>query len=297
MRAHPWQPESPCGPNCVANDTPAVSMPRIVLRLVSVVAFVLFALLVAALFPVMGRRGRERVVGWIFRTVTRAVGARLEIHGKHNLDVESGALVAGNHISWLDIVAVNAVKPMRAQGKKEVRTWPVIGLLATRAGTVYVDRENLRVLPAGVAELAEAMRSGSLVNVSPEGTTWCGRESGRFRPAAFQAAIDAGVPVVPVALRYRLADGRDTAAPAFIGDETLLDSVYRTAKTRGLVVEAHVLKPIDSTVAKDRKELAMLTQNAVTMALESARPKETRPVSESVPFVHLKEKTPRPLPR
>jgi 1-acyl-sn-glycerol-3-phosphate acyltransferase len=270
-----------------------VSKPRIVLRLASVVAFVLFAILVVVLFPVLGRRARERVVGWIFRTVTRAVGARMEIHGRDNLSVRAGALVASNHISWLDIVAVNAARPMRAQGKKEVRDWPVIGMLATRAGTVYVDRENLRVLPAGVAELAEAMRSGSLVNVSPEGTTWCGREAGRFRPAAFQAAIDAGVPVIPVALRYRLSDGRDTAAPAFIGDETLLDSVYRTAKTRGLVVEVHVLKPIDSTVALDRKELAMLTQTAVRNALEAARPKEIRPV----PFMHLREKETRPLPR
>ena len=289
MRAHPWQPESPCGPECFAKDTPSVPMPRIVLRLVSVVAFVLFAVLVAALLPVMGRRVRERVVGWIFRTVTRAAGARMEIHGRDNLSVRGGALVVNNHISWLDIVAVNAARPMRAQGKKEVRGWPVIGLLATRAGTVYVDRENLRVLPAGVAELAEAMRSGSLVNVSPEGTTWCGRESGRFRPAAFQAAIDAGVPVVPIALRYRLADGQDTAAPAFIGDETLLDSVYRTAKTRGLVVEVHVLKAIDSTVARDRKELALLAQTAVTTALEAVRPKTARAVSETVPFVHLKE--------
>ena len=289
MRAHPWQPESPCGPECFAKDTPSVPMPRIVLRLVSVVAFVLFAVLVAALSPVLGRRVRERVVGWIFRTVTRAAGARMEIHGRDNLSVRGGALVVNNHISWLDIVAVNAARPMRAQGKKEVRGWPVIGLLATRAGTVYVDRENLRVLPAGVAELAEAMRSGSLVNVSPEGTTWCGRESGRFRPAAFQAAIDAGVPVVPIALRYRLADGRDTAAPAFIGDETLLDSVYRTAKTRGLVVEVHVLKAIDSTVARDRKELALLAQTAVTTALEAVRPKTAQVVSETVPFVHLKE--------
>ena len=53
-------------------------------------AFLLFALFVAASLPLLGSRRRERVVRWVFRTVLRAIGARLEIHGQRHLDGSAG---------------------------------------------------------------------------------------------------------------------------------------------------------------------------------------------------------------
>jgi 1-acyl-sn-glycerol-3-phosphate acyltransferase len=168
---------------------------------------------------------------------------RLRVRGELTVTPGRGSLVVTNHVSWLDIVAVNAVRPMRAVAKREIASWPVIGRLTTAAGTVFLDRERLRTLPATVAALTAALCDGSLVNVTPEGTTWCGSDLGRFRTAMFQAALDAGVPVRPVALRF-LVGGRETAAPAFLGDETLLDSVRRVARLRGLVLEVVVLDEI-----------------------------------------------------
>jgi len=252
-------------------------------RLLSATSFLICGLFIAPCLPLLKTSRRERVVRWVFRTVLRAIGAKIEVRGRAHLELGGrGALVVNNHISWLDIVAVNAVRPMRAQGKKEIRRWPLIGRLATGAGTVYLDRESLRALPSGVAELTGALRAGSLVNVAPEGTTWCGMASGRFRPAMFQAAINAGVPVVPIALRYRLLDGRDTTAPAFIGDETLLTSVRRTARVRGLIVEAHVLPPIESDAAEDRRGLAALAQAAVTTTLAGERESVPQPALPSI---------------
>src|SRR5436190_1153409 len=83
---------------------------------------------------------------------------------------------------------------LRALGERGVGEWAVIGRLVQAAGSVLVDRERLCALPATVAELTEVMRAGSLVSATPEGTTWCGAASGRFRSAPFQAAIDGGVP-------------------------------------------------------------------------------------------------------
>jgi len=93
----------------------------------------------------------------------------------------------------------------------------------------------------------------------------------------FQAAIDAGVPVLPLALRYRLADGRDTAAAAFIGDETIIDSVRRTVRTRGLVLEAHLLEPIESA-GKTRRELATLTETVIATTF-GHQPQAPHPVT------------------
>jgi 1-acyl-sn-glycerol-3-phosphate acyltransferase len=242
---------------------PTVGRLRRGIRLARAVGALLTGLLVAPLLVLLPNR--EPLVRFVFRSVLHALGATVEVHGDDTLGVppHRGALVVDNHVSWLDIVVINAVHPMRSVAKREIASWPLVGALASRAGSVYLDRERLRALPATVAELAAALRAGSLVNACPEGTTWCGLGLGRFRPALFQAAIDGGVPVRPIALRYRLSTGTPTTWPAFIGDETLIDSVRRTARLRGLVIEVHVLPEIAPGRAADRHELAALAESAI----------------------------------
>jgi 1-acyl-sn-glycerol-3-phosphate acyltransferase len=280
---HAWFPVSPCGPGCLAGREPLVGRLRRAWRLTAVVLVVLGALLVVPVLPLTGARGREWLVRLVFRGVLLAMGARLAVSGGDGLAARGrGALVVNNHTSWLDIVAVNAVRPMRAVAKKDIASWPVLGALVSSARSVYVDRDGLRGLPDTVAALADALRGGSMVNVTPEGTTWCGLTHGRFRPAMFQAAIDGGVPVLPVALRFRLRDGSATTAPAFIGDETILDSVGRVAALRGLVLEVHVLDELAPGRATDRRALAALAEAAVDTVLLPAQVAHERAVAESV---------------
>lgn len=266
---HAWMPTSPCGPGCVGGQEPTVGRVRRIWRLTAVVLVVFASLLAVPVLPVVGGRGREWIVRVIFRAVLLAVGAKLVVTGAEALAAARGrgTMVVNNHTSWLDIVAINAVRPMRALAKRDIRSWPVLGWLVTAAGSVYLDREGLRSLPGTVAELAAALRSGATVNVTPEGTTWCGLTHGRFRPAMFQAAIDGGVPVLPVALRFRTAGGTVTTAPAFVGDETIVDSVRRTVALRGLVLEVAVLDEIAPGRAADRHELAALAEAAVDTVL------------------------------
>ena len=265
--SHDWMPTSPCGPGCVRSEMPMVVRPRRALRLCGAVLALLWGLACVPVLVMSRGRSRDVVVRGVFRSVLRSFGVRLEVHGEPlHRAAGRGALVVSNHVSWLDIVVVNSVRPMRAVAKHEIASWPVVGTLAGKAGTVYLDRERLLALPDTVTELAQALRGGAMVNVSPEGTTWCGLGLGRFRPALFQAAIDGGVPVRPVAVRYRVAGGA-TTWPAFVGDETLIDSVRRTARLRGLVVEVHVLPEIAPGRAADRFELARLAETAVRDAL------------------------------
>ncbi|MQA11131.1 MAG: 1-acyl-sn-glycerol-3-phosphate acyltransferase [Pseudonocardiaceae bacterium] len=268
-------PGSPCGPTCVPAGQPRVSLPRAVGRLAAAAGVLLAALLAVPLLVVLRGGARERLVRLVFRAVLRAFGVRMRVFGANGFGpaerLGRGALVVNNHISWLDIVAINAVRPMPALAKSEIASWPLVGRLATSAGTVYLDREALGTLPGTMAELASAMRAGSMVSVTPEGATWCGSDSGRFRPAAFQAAIDGGVPVRPIALRYRAAAGAETTAPAFIGDETLIDSVRRVARLRGLVLEMRVCEEIAPGRAGDRRELAALAEASVNSALGRTR--------------------------
>jgi 1-acyl-sn-glycerol-3-phosphate acyltransferase len=267
---HGWFPTSPCGPDCLSGDEPKVGRFRAGWRLVQAAGVLVAALAIAPVLPIVGRTRRARLVRWFVRSMLRAFGVRLAVFGAGGLQPVSGrgALVVSNHISWLDIVAVNAAQPMRAQAKSEVRTWPLLGWLATAAGTVYVDRARLRLLPAAVAQLSSVLRGGAMVNVTPEGTSWCGLASGRFHTAPFQAAIDGDVPVIPIAFRFRVPDGRETTAPAFIGAETMIDSVRRVARLRGLVMEMHVLPAIPAGATADRRTLALLAEAAINSALD-----------------------------
>ncbi|MBK3590379.1 1-acyl-sn-glycerol-3-phosphate acyltransferase, partial [Streptomyces sp. MBT57] len=128
-----------------------------------------------------------------------------------------GELVVANHISWLDIPLVASVLPGRMLAKSEVGRWPLLGRLAGLGSTLFIDRDRLRALPGAVDTVAAALRAGSRVVAFPEGSTWCGRGSGGvFRPAVFQAAIDAEVSVRPVRIIYGTA-----GAVAFVGDDPL----------------------------------------------------------------------------
>lgn len=265
-------PASPCGDGCLTDADPVVGFPRRVLRVTAAIFVVFSALLTAPLLLVSW--GRERRVRLIFGGMLRAFGVRLDIHGGADFltaPAGRGALVVNNHISWLDIVAINALRPMRALAKKEIAGWPVLGGLVRRGGSIFLDRERLTTLPATMASLADALRTGSLVSVTPEGTTWCGLASGRFTTATFQAAIDGGVPVRPIALRYRLADGRETSRPAFIGPESLIASLRRVAALRGLVLEIHICPEIAPSRAENRRELAALAEAAVHSALGTVK--------------------------
>jgi 1-acyl-sn-glycerol-3-phosphate acyltransferase len=226
---------------------------------------VLVLLATVAGAPVLTAGLRDRWVRRCSRAALRAAGVRLRVTGADRYRAGDGALVVANHMSWIDVLALDAVEPVRMLAKLEVRGWPVIGGLAARTGALFVDRAGLRALPATVAATADALRSGAAVGVFPEGTTWCGEAAGSFRRAAFQAAIDAEVTVRPVAIGFRLSDGTPARGAAFVGEQTLLDSLLRVLRLPGLVCEVNVLPAIDPA-GHDRRGLAARAATAVGSA-------------------------------
>ncbi|MDT0460445.1 lysophospholipid acyltransferase family protein [Streptomyces sp. DSM 41527] len=174
-----------------------------------------------------------------------------------------GTLIVVNHISWLDILALLAVEPVTLLAKREVGTWPVVGGLARRAGTHFIDRTSPRRLRHTVREVSELLGSGRSVAVFPQATTWCTADRGSFRRATFQAALDAGAPVRPVTLHYT-QQGLPTTVAAFCGEDTFAASLRRVLAARALTVRvtAHpVLHAADGLW--DRRELADRAARAV----------------------------------
>ncbi|MEV5767529.1 lysophospholipid acyltransferase family protein [Micromonospora sp. NPDC052213] len=271
MSATPlWLPASGCGPAClpVAGAAGAVPATRRVARLLAVLGMLLAGTVLAALLPVLPAGERAVAVrGWA-RGTLRALGVRLVVRGRAP---RRPALLVANHVSWLDALALLAVEPARMVAKREVRSWPLVGLLAAASGAVLVDRARPRDLPATVARVAAVLRAGRPVAVFPEGTTWCGaadavgcRPSRGFRPALFQAAIDAGAPVVPLRIGYACAaTGVPTTAAAFVGDDNLFRSLGRVLAARDLEVRVTVSAALHPARDADRRLLARTAESAV----------------------------------
>ncbi|MFE9095829.1 lysophospholipid acyltransferase family protein [Streptomyces sp. NPDC007264] len=257
-----WLPSAPCSPrSCVDATASVAAAPRAVLRLAIVLALLVTGIVCV---PAVGRLSgapRERIIRAWCRTVVRAAGVRVRIDGA--APPRGGLLMVANHISWLDVPLLAAVRPGRMLAKAEIRRWPVAGALTARSGALFIDRDRLRALPGTVARIADGLRAGSAVVVFPEGSTWCGRAQGRFRRAAFQAALDADVPVQPVRLRYRCDAGPASTAPAFVGSDSLLTSLWRVVSARRLVAEVRVMPVLAPDAGTDRRALARAAERSV----------------------------------
>ncbi|RAJ46426.1 1-acyl-sn-glycerol-3-phosphate acyltransferase [Kitasatospora sp. SolWspMP-SS2h] len=260
-----WLPTAPCTPgDCVAVTGPRAGVVRRVLRLAGCLAVLVAGVLAAGPVRALAWLPAERLVRWWSRLLLAALGVRVRPISAPGRSA-GGSLLVSNHVSWLDVLLVAAVRPGRMLAKTEVGRWPVLGPLTSWGGTIFIDRDRLRALPGTVEEIAAALRRGERVVVFPEGSTWCGRDGGRFRPALFEAAVRADVPVQPLTLRYRGADGRPSTAPAFVGEDGLLASLWRVVSVRGLTAEIELLPLLPPALFPGRRQLAAAAQRVVDL--------------------------------
>lgn len=291
-----WLPAAPCIPDRCARHTGAVRAPLpAALLLLSGCTLVLLGVVCVPLVRLLGAGPRRRLTRRWARAVPQAFGVRVMVR-PHEPDRApgEGELVVANHISWLDIPLVASALPGRMVAKREIRYWPLLGPLAALGGTLFIDRDRLRALPAAVRTIATALRSGSRVVVFPEGSTWCGRGGGgTFRPAAFQAAIDAGATVRPVRIAYRTAahhsaahdgaghcSGPGAGAVAFVGADPLAASLWRVVRAAGLTARIDVLAPIPADGEDGRRAPARRARTAVLGPEEPRRSGQTAVASE-----------------
>lgn len=172
------------------------------------------------------------------------------------------ALLIANHVSWVDIFAINALSPSAFVSKADVRQWPIIGWLAAMNETVFLQRGSRGHAHIINAEIATRMAAGRHVAVFPEGTTTDGSHVQHFHAALLQPAIAAGQPVQALAGCYRTPDGTFTRATAYDGDLSVLDSLKAIIATPRIEVHLHVL-PATSTTDTNRRVIAAQAHAAI----------------------------------
>ena len=236
-------------------------------RITCVVAHLLHGLaIVLSRWQRIDVQARHALVQWWAAKLLRVLGIGHRVQGAPQ---PGGVLVVANHVSWLDIVAIHAVWPRaRFVSKAEVRHWPVIGRLVDAAGTLYLERERRRDALRVVHHAAQALQAGDTVALFPEGTTGDGHVLLPFHANLLQAAIASHAPVQPVALRF--SDPRHAVSPsaAYVGDTTLLRSLWWVACAQGLVVHVTWLPPQASDGA-ERRQLAEEVRERIVCALQT----------------------------
>ena len=138
------------------------------------------------------------VKGLVF--ITRVAGMRVDVEGREN--IPSGVcMFAANHTSNADAPAIVGAIPRRLAifGRKSLFDIPIVGLAFRLAKFVPVDRGNREAALASVKQAVEYIKTGSSFLVYPEGTRSPDGRMQRFKKGTFVMAIEAGVPIVPVA--------------------------------------------------------------------------------------------------
>lgn len=177
--------------------------------------------------PRTTREGAEKIHRCCQRLV-RALGVTWTVEG----DLPVSGAVVSNHLSYLDILLYAATRPFVMVAKQEVRRWPLIGWLTSRAGTVYVVRGGGPATYPGVNRaMAEAYRSGLPVLFFPEGTTTDGSEVLPFRRGLFHSVLNERVELRTAALAYSVEDEDATVANdvCWWGDALLAPHIWKLA--------------------------------------------------------------------
>ncbi|MGO4475470.1 lysophospholipid acyltransferase family protein [Massilia sp. 2TAF26] len=238
---------------------------RLAWRLARIVLHLLQGLVTCALvFPWAGAPLRERLVRhWSARLLGIC---RVELErGGEGMPLQH-ALIVSNHISWLDIFVINSLHPCRFVAKAEIRAWPVVGWLVAQAGTVFIARGNRRDLRHIFKGLVDALAQHQRVAFFPEGTTASQGSLLPFHANLFEAAIDARVPVQPVALSYLDARGDWHPAVDYTGETTFVDSIFRILGGEPVRARVACLAPIE-TQGAHRRELARAAHDAIAGSL------------------------------
>jgi 1-acyl-sn-glycerol-3-phosphate acyltransferase len=230
---------------------------RVGFVLVALVAYLPFHLIATA------RGDRSRWTRRYLKALAWAFGLRVRVRG-HRLARD--VLMAANHQSWLDIIALGSATGGSFIAKSEIARWPLVGWLARQAGAIFVVREARGDARDQVDTVAEALANRRPALLFAEGTTAGEGQLLPFRPALFAAVApprDARLRVQPVAIDY----GNDQPIVAWPRRETFNANAGRLLRRRTpLTVTITFLAPIDPA-GRNRKEIAAEAHAAVAAAL------------------------------
>ena len=216
---------------------------------------------IRTLFPKLNDEQQARYVEVWARGMLAIIGIQVRVKGH---PAQGPVLMAANHISWLDILVMHAACHCRFVAKSEIRSWPLVGVLTTGGGSLYIERGSNRDAMRVVHQMAAALQQGQVLAVFPEGGTGDGVTLLPFHANLLQAAISAGAPIQPIALQFLDAQTQKTSlAPCYRDTDTLVSSLWRTLCAPPLLAQ---VRYGESQIAQGRNRREWASDLQVTVS-------------------------------
>lgn len=225
--------------------------------------------LCGAIFPLCGAARQERLTRRWSRRLLDICAVDLQLFDHSGQEPPERALIVSNHVSWLDIFVINTVHPCHFVAKDDIRSWPLIGWMASRAGTIFLARGKQREVRRIYEGLVHGIEAGKRIAFFPEGTTAAQGTVLPFHANLFEAAIEARVPVQPYALRYVDAQGNWHDAADFSGAISFAESIKMVLGCGGMRAEL-IRLPAAATEGAHRREVAQSVRAQIAHALQIA---------------------------
>jgi 1-acyl-sn-glycerol-3-phosphate acyltransferase len=224
-----------------------------------IIIHILFGLLLVLFFPLLTNNYRNLIIKIWCSVLLRILAVEIDIHNLQLVKNKDVFFVA-NHISWMDIILINSIKPCIFVAKASVKSWPIFGLMASSCKTIFLNRSSRSSIVDATNKIKKFISNHSIF-IFPEGTSTNGVSVGKFHSNFFQIPIDLEISTYPVAIKYT-KDKKFTDAPVYIGDDTIIQSIFRIIKSDGF--RAHVIfcKQLTSHVS-NRKDLAKKAQESI----------------------------------
>ena len=204
---------------------------------------VLSALIQLLFFLFLSPKIRANLIQAWSRQLLKILKIKVVIHGDQTfINSQQGYLLVSNHISWLDIHVINAMKPVVFVAKADVANWPIFGWIAKMIGTIFVKREKLSDLKRVIKEMKLKLQAQQPVCIFPEGTSSDGRQLLAFRSNLFEAVAHSETMILPMALSYQ-ENQKYSDRTAFIGDMGLIDSIKLIMQSDQIVAHIEVCAP------------------------------------------------------
>lgn len=206
-----------------------------------------------------------RIGGWLVHKLARLLmwlfQVQFECADIDKIRQHTG-LIFPNHLSFLDVILLLAIWPVRFVSMAELRSWPFIGWIAMAVDTVFVDRSDRESRQLARQQLAQQDSYFPAVVLFPEGHISDTGDLLPFRYGAFEVAVSGKLPFMPCVFTY------DPLPIIGWTDEPLLTALWRVAIYPGVIqARLQTLRVVQPQSDDDPKQLALETHGAMTAVI------------------------------
>ena len=251
-----------------------------ILRLIRLSLHLIYGALLAIIYPHLNQTRQRRIMKAWNRQLLSILDIGIQIEGPQPTRSEGGCLIVANHVSWLDVLVLNAIHPTRHIVKSAPVSWSLPGWLRRRCGTVFIANNMGQDATAANLHISGILRQGASLIAFPESQPTGGKQVSHFHSALIQPAIDAGVRLCPIALRYQDEWGRASSTVALTGATTLPRSIWKVLRCRQINALV-VFTPALMTANENRRVLARAAQAAVAQGLHRVSVRRFRAVPQA----------------